>query len=95
VVLKLANFRSYDPRTTSKGMANAGRRTREAWERYADAPALLERVADAVRTAGDTAQIGRDELSEPEPDEQAFLRGGSSIACIVVASVIPTYAHAS
>jgi hypothetical protein len=71
VVLKLANFRSYDPDTPARGMTNAGRRAEQLWDAYSREPHMVRQLARAVETAAGEAR--RPELARPEPDEDLAL----------------------
>jgi 5-methylcytosine-specific restriction protein A len=68
VVLRLANFRSYDPNTAAKGMSNAGRLAQATWRHYADDPATVRELVTLIRTIAGSAD--RDHIasqsSEPE-----------------------------
>lgn len=79
VVLRLANFRSFDPATPAKGMPNAGRRAADAWNRYAHDPRLVRRLVAAIRAAADN-EAGRvladvpTILEEPVPEGRLVYR---------------------
>lgn len=73
VVLKLANFRSYDPDTPARGMTNAGRRAEELWHAFWREPETVHQLAGAVELAAQ--DTSRHELTQPEPDEDLVLEG--------------------
>lgn len=69
VVLKLANLRSHDPETASAGMNAGARRTRDVWERFADQPDEVRRLAAAIRSIAPTLE------ATSQPDEDGALEG--------------------
>ena len=73
VVLKLANFRSYDPDTPARGMTNAGRRAEQLWDAYWREPDTVRQLARVVEMAAGDAS--RRDLAQPEPDEDLALEG--------------------
>src|SRR4051794_23470493 len=50
VVLRLANFRSYDPSTTARGMANAGRRAEKVWRNFSGHPDTVRALVETVHS---------------------------------------------
>jgi 5-methylcytosine-specific restriction protein A len=77
VVLRLANFRSYDPESAARGMRNAGRKAEEVWRRFAEDPVRVRELVAAIRQA---IERGRRDapavaLGAPEPDEAEFPEG--------------------
>lgn len=69
VVLRLANFRSFDPATEARGMLNAGRRAGAVWERYAHDPTTVRRLVTAIRgiaEAGESFDLTETPLTSDE-----------------------------
>lgn len=60
VVLRLANFRSYDPTTTAKGMRNEGRTDAAVWQRYADDPATVQSLVGVIRSIAEQQRMPDD-----------------------------------
>jgi 5-methylcytosine-specific restriction protein A len=73
VVLRMANYRSYDPLSTAKGMTNAGRRAEHIWQRYADDPATVRELVASIRRIDSGAE--RALVRVPEPDEHDVIEG--------------------
>ncbi len=75
VVLRLANFRSYDPESTARGMRNAGRKAEEVWRRYAQDPVRVRELVAAIRQAVERGDAPAVALGGAEPDEAEFPEG--------------------
>jgi len=76
VVLRMANYRAYDPSTSARGMTNAGRRAEQVWARYAEDHATVrDLVASIARLADGAASDSADSAMSPEPDEDEILEG--------------------
>jgi 5-methylcytosine-specific restriction enzyme A len=65
VVLKITNFAALDPRYPRTGMSRGSRLDAVVWDRYADHPDELRRVADAIRETDESSLLP----NVPEPDE--------------------------
>lgn len=74
VVLRMANYRSYDPTTTAKGMSNAGHRAEQVWLRYADHPAVVRDLVAAIGTIANAPGEAEAAMT-PEPDEADVVEG--------------------
>jgi 5-methylcytosine-specific restriction protein A len=74
VVLRLANFRSYDPTTTAKGMTNAGRLAEATWQRYANDPGTVRDLVGAIRAIADSPRT-RDAHDPAPPTGDAAPEG--------------------
>jgi len=75
VVLRMANYRSYDPSTAAKGMTNAGRRAEQVWQRYADTPVVVHDLVTSIRAVAESVGPEYDAAKAPEPDEGDVLEG--------------------
>jgi 5-methylcytosine-specific restriction protein A len=76
VVLRMANYRAYDPSTSARGMTNAGRRAEQIWARYADGHATVRQlVASILLLADDPASGPAGSAVSPEPDEGEIREG--------------------
>jgi 5-methylcytosine-specific restriction protein A len=75
VVLRMANYRSYDPSTAAKGMSNAGRRAEQIWQRYANDPTTVRDLAASIRQIADGPAPEREGADVPEPHEDEVLEG--------------------
>lgn len=75
VALRMANYRSYDPLTATKGMSNAGRRAEQVWQRYADDRATVRNLMVSIRTIAEAVGPEHDAANVPEPDEDDVPEG--------------------
>jgi 5-methylcytosine-specific restriction protein A len=75
VVLRMANYRSYDPSTAAKGMSNAGQRAGQIWQRYAESPITVRDLVTSIRAIADPTGPLLEEAGAPEPDEDVVLEG--------------------
>lgn len=75
VVLRMANYRSYDPSTAAKGMSNAGRRAEQVWQRYADDGPTVRNLVVSIRAIAEAVGAEHDAANAPEPDEDDILEG--------------------
>lgn len=75
VVLRMANYRSYDPLTAAKGMSNAGRRAEQLWQRYAHDHAAVRDLVVSIRTIAEADGSEHDAAKAPEPDEDDVPEG--------------------
>ena len=66
VVLKITNFAALDPQYPGAGMSRGSRLDAVVWDQYAEHPANLRRVADAIRTAAESSLLP----AVPESDEE-------------------------
>ena len=73
VAMKLANYAALDPNYPGAGLGAGGRRDAEVWDRYADKPEELKRVAALIRTGA----TGDDHAfpASQEEDEDEVLEG--------------------
>lgn len=69
VVLRMAHYRSYDPSTAAKGMANAGRRAEQVWGRYADDPVTVRSLVRSIKAVAGGAGPEYEAAREKESDE--------------------------
>jgi 5-methylcytosine-specific restriction enzyme A len=65
VVLKITNFAALDPQYPGAGMSRGSRLDAVVWDRYANDPGALRRVADAIRAADESSMLP----TVPEADE--------------------------
>lgn len=78
VVLRLANFRSYDPTTPARGMRNAGRAAEEVWNRFAHQPErvteLVEAIMDAAVSLDKPSRFVAEEFEDEFPEGRLLFR---------------------
>ena len=77
VVLKLLNFRRFDPARSGKGMSRGKRLEEVVWNQFATTESgriELASVADSIRTGIGSVAVGS-ETGEPDEDEDAFPEG--------------------
>lgn len=76
VVLRMANYRAYDPSTAARGMTNAGRRAQQVWARYADDQTTVHNLVTSIaRLADAAASAPTDSAMAAEPDEDEVFEG--------------------
>lgn len=75
VVLRMANYRSYDPSTAAKGMSNAGRRAGQVWRRYADDPAAVGSLVASIQSIATNPRERSEASSHMEPEESEIPEG--------------------
>lgn len=75
VVLRMANYRSYDPSTAAKGMTNAGRRAERVWERYSRNASEVRELVTSIRAMANGAGTTSGLAEAPDPDEEGVLEG--------------------
>lgn len=51
IVLRLANYRSLDPTTSSRGMTNGGRAAKEVWDRFAGEPTVVTDLVESIASS--------------------------------------------
>jgi 5-methylcytosine-specific restriction enzyme A len=74
VAMKLGNFASHDPDYPGTGLDAGGRRDRQVWDRYADDPDTLARLAASIR-AGAAATSDVAFPAAPEEAEDEVIEG--------------------
>ena len=93
VYLKLQNFKAIDPEYTARGLtgmsAGGARRERAIWDRYAEQPAELRRVAEAIRANADLREDQVLPFLDDESEEAEAEEGRLLTASIDGASAIP------
>lgn len=75
VVLRMANYRSYDPSTAAKAMSNAGQRAGANLATLREGPDTVRDLVTSIRAVADPTGPHLEEAGAPEPDGDGVLEG--------------------